>query len=257
MPAVSRFVDALKRSVRARGFTYADLARRLGLSEASIKRMFSRGSFTLARIEEVLAAVDLDMYEVARLSRGAAAGAPQLTYEQEVGLAKSERLLAVFWLLLNGWGFEEIVGAFSVTRTELTVAFAQLAKLKLIEWGPRERARLLVSRDFVWRSGGPAKKAYARRAMAEFLHARFDAPLEMIRFEPRELSAESAALLRGKLERLVAEFNRLAEADSALPSDRRVPFALLAACRPWEFSAVDALKRRRAAYTVGRNSNPD
>jgi hypothetical protein len=247
MPATSRFVEALKKSVRARGLTYAQLGRRLRLSEASVKRMFSRGTFTLARIEEVLAAVELDLYEVARMSRGAAAGPAELTHAQELGLARDERLLAVFWLVLNGWNFEEILGAFSVTRTELTIAFARLEKLKLIEWGPRERARLLVARDFVWRPGGPAKKAYGRRAMAEFLHARFDAPLDMLRFESRELSAESAAALKSKLERLVAEFKELADADSALPSGRRVAFALLAGCRPWEFSVVNALKRRKAS----------
>lgn len=241
------FVEALKKSVRARGLTYAELARRLRLSEASVKRMFSRGTFTLARIEEVLAAVDLDLYEVARMSRGAGAGAAQLTLEQETGLAKDERLLAVFWLVLNGWGFDEIVEAFSISRTELTIAFARLEKLRLIEWGPRERARLLVPRDFVWRAGGPAKKAYARRAMGEFLEARFDAPFELIRFEPRELSQQSAAALKGKLERLLSEFNEAAEADSALPGARRVGMALLVACRPWQFSAVNALKRRRGA----------
>ena len=115
--------------------------------------MFSRGTFTLARIEEVLAAVDLDLYDVARLTRGAGGGAAELSHEQEAGLAGDERLLAVFWLLLNGWSFEEIVGAFSITRTELTIAFARLEKLKFIEWGPRERARLLVPRDFCWRAG--------------------------------------------------------------------------------------------------------
>ena len=38
MPAASRFVDALKKSVRARGLTYAELAKRLQLSEASHAR---------------------------------------------------------------------------------------------------------------------------------------------------------------------------------------------------------------------------
>jgi transcriptional regulator with XRE-family HTH domain len=247
MPAASRFVDALKKSVRARGLTYAELARRLRLSEASVKRMFSRGTFTLARIEEVLAAVELDLYEVARLSRGAAAGPPQLTHEQELGLARDERLIAVFWLLLNGWGFEQILEDFSITRTELTIVFARLEKLKLISWGPRDRARLLVARDFVWRPGGPAKKAYGRRAMAEFLQARFDAGHELLRFETRELSPESAAAFKTKLERLVAEFKELADADSTLPSGRRIGFAMLAACRPWAFSAVTALKRRKTS----------
>lgn len=247
MPAAaSRFVEALKKSVRARGLTYAELARRLQLSEASVKRMFSRGTFTLARIEEVLAAVELDLYDVARMTR-AGAGGTELTHEQEVGLAKDERLLAVFWLLVNGWSFEEIVAHFAVTRTELTIAFARLEKLRLIEWGPHERARLLVPRDFSWRPGGPAKKAYARRAMNEFLEARFDAALDMIRFETREVSAEAAATFKRKLERLVAEFNEAAEADSALPSARRTAVALLVACRPWQFSAVSALKRRKSS----------
>lgn len=247
MPAASRFVEALKRSVRARGLTYAELARRLRLSEASVKRMFSRGSFTLARIEEVLAAVDLDLYEVARMTRGGGNGRAQLTYEQELALARDERLLAVFWLLLNGWSFDEMLEAFAIARTELTLAFARLERLKLIEWGPRERARLLVPRDFVWRAGGPAKKAYARRAMDEFLAGRFDGPLELVRFESRELSPESAAALKRKLEELLAQFNEWAEADSALPPARRVAVALLAGCRPWEFSAVNALKRRKSA----------
>jgi len=247
MPAASRFVEALKRSVRARGLTYAELARRLQLSEASVKRMFSRGTFTLARIEEVLAAVDLDLYEVARMSRRGPGGPAQLTHEQEVALAKDERLLALFWLLLNGWTFDEIVEGFAIQRTELTIAFARMEKLKLIEWGPGERARLLVPRDFSWRAGGPAKKAYGRRAMAEFLQARFDAPLELLRFESRELSPESAAALKRKLEELVTEFNERAEADSALPASRRVGVALLAGCRPWEFSVVNALKRRKAS----------
>jgi len=91
------------------------------------------------------------------------------------------------------------------------------------------------------------KKAYGRRVIGEFLEARFDSPLELLRFETRQLSPESAVLLKRRLERLVAEFNDFAELDSAVPGSRRVGVALLAACRPWEFSVVNALKRRRSA----------
>ena len=68
-----RFVDALKRSLRSRGLTYGALARELRLSEASVKRMFSRGTFTLSRIEQILAVLDLELDEVARMSRSAEA----------------------------------------------------------------------------------------------------------------------------------------------------------------------------------------
>jgi AraC-like DNA-binding protein len=247
MAVRSRFVDALKKSVRARGLTYAELARRIGMSEASVKRMFSRGSFTLARIEQILRALELELYDVARMSRGEPRGPAELGLEQETALSRDERLLSVFWLLLNDWRFEEILQQFSISRSELTLAFARLARAGLIDWGPGERARLKVPRDFQWRARGPVKRAYGARVMAEFLKGRFDGPLEMLRFEAKELSAESAAVVRRKLERLAAEFNELAEVDASLPARSRTAAAVLVALRPWEFSVVNALKKRKTA----------
>lgn len=247
MPAVSPFVEALKKSLRARGMTYAALARELRLSEASVKRMFSRGSLTLSRIEQILGVLELDLHEVAKMSRRAGAGPVEMTQDQETALAKDERLLSVFWLLQNDWRVEELVDAFAISRTELTMALARLEKLRLIDWGPRDRVRLRLPKDFRWRPGGPVKKAYGRRVMSEFLTARFDAPLDLLRFESRVLSPESAAVLKRRLERLVMDFNELSEVDSSVPTGRRIGVALLAACRPWEFSVVNALKRRKGA----------
>lgn len=246
MPAGSRFVEALKSSVHARGLTYGQLARKLGLSEATVKRMFSRGTFTLARIEQILRALDMDLYDVARSIRGRAAGQAELTLEQENALAADERLLSVFWLVLNDWTFAEILDGYAITKPELTLAFARLARVQLIDWGAGERARLLVGRDFRWRAAGPVKKAYGNRVVQEFLKGRFDAAAEMLRFEARDVSEESAALMRRKLERLAAEFNELAEIDASLPARRRNGFGLLIGCRPWEFSAMNALKKRKA-----------
>ena len=245
MPAGSPFVDALKQSLRARGMTYAELARRLGLSEPTVKRMFSRGTFTLARIEQILRVLDLDLYEVARMSRGRAARPVELSLEQETALARDERLLSVFWLVLNDWTFAEILEAYAITKPELTLAFARLARVRLIDWGPRERAPLKVPRDFRWRAGGPVKKAYGNRVMQELLKGRFDGQAELLRFEARDVSGESAALMRRRLERLAAEFNELAEVDASLPARRRSGFGLLVACRPWEFSVMIALKKRK------------
>lgn len=247
MQAHSRFVDALKKSVRLRGLTYAALARELRLSEASVKRMFSRGTFTLSRIEQILAALEMELEEVARMARGAAAGPAELSLEQETALSRDERLLSVFWLLQNDWRFAEILEAFAISRAELTAACARLERLALIDWRPGDRVRLKAPKDFVWRPRGPVKKAYGRRVLQEFLGGRFDAPLELLRFESRALTPESAALLKQRLDRLVREFNALAEADTAAPGSQRLGVALLAACRPWEFSVVNALKRRKVA----------
>ena len=244
--ARSRFVAALKASLRARGVTYAGLARELRLSEATVKRLFSRETFSLRRVEQILAVLDLDLEEVARMGRRAGAGPAELSQEQEAALAKDERLLSVFWLLQNEWRFEEILQSFAISRAHLTGACARLEKLKLIDWRPGDKVRLRVPRDFAWRERGPVKRAYGRRVMQEFLHGGFGEPLELLRFESRVLSPESAVVLKRRLERLVREFNETAEVDASLPSGRRIGFALLAACRPWEFSVVNALKSRAA-----------
>jgi transcriptional regulator with XRE-family HTH domain len=242
----SRFVDALKASVRARGLTYAQLAAKLGVSEPTVKRMFSRRGFTLARIEQILRVLDLELHDVARLSRARAEGPTELTLEQETALAKDERLLSVFWLVLNEWTFGEILDEYAITKAELTLAFARLARLHLIDWGAGERVRLRIARDFRWRAAGPVKKAYGRRVVQEFTNGRFENASELLRFEARDVSEESATLVRRRLERIAAEFNELAELDAGLPARKRAGFGLLLGCRPWQFSAMIALRRRKA-----------
>jgi hypothetical protein len=76
--------------------------------------------------------------------------------------------------------------------------------------------------------------------------------IELLRFEARDLSPASAAVLRRRLERLLADFSELAEVDSTLPR-RREGIGLLVACRPWVFSVVNALKKRPQA--LGQRSN--
>jgi len=251
-----RIVEALKRALRSRGLTYAALGRELHLSEASVKRLFSHGTFTLARVEDILRVLELDLAELARLARDPRDAASELSDAQEVLLAGDERLLSVFWLLLNGWPFDDIVEAYEITRTELTLALAKLERARLIDWDAGERVRLRVARDFAWRPAGPVKKAYGQRVTADFLRSRFSGPLELLRFEARDLSPASAAVLRRRLERVVAEFSELAETDASLPARRREGVAVLVACRPWAFSATIALPRRdaRAAQAVGQRS---
>jgi transcriptional regulator with XRE-family HTH domain len=60
MAQSTALVDVLKRELRARGVTYAQVARKLRLSEASIKRMFSKRDFTLKRLDEICQLTNAD-----------------------------------------------------------------------------------------------------------------------------------------------------------------------------------------------------
>ena len=235
-------VETLKKVLKARGMTYADLALALRVSTPTIKRLFSQRTFTLERLEEILKVLELDFHELARMSHGRRSGPAELSVEQESALAKDARLFSVFWLLCNEWRFDEIVSEFRLGAAHITSYFARLERLRLIDWRPGNRARLRVPKHYVWRTGGPLRKAYGLRVVTEFMRARFDAPHDAFHFEAQELSAESAIVVKRRLERVAAEINELVEIDAATPAKKRVTLGVLLACRPWSISIVHTLR---------------
>ena len=235
-------VETLKKVLKARGMTYADLALALRVSTPTIKRLFSQRTFTLERLEEILKVLELDFHELARMSHGRRSGPAELSVEQESALAKDARLFSVFWLLCNEWRFDEIVSEFRLGAAQITSYFARLERLRLIDWRPGNRARLRVPKHYVWRTGGPLRKAYGLKVVTEFMRARFDAPHDAFHFEAQELSAESAIVVKRRLERVAAEINELVEIDAATPAKKRVTLGVLIACRPWSISIVHALR---------------
>jgi len=235
-------VETLKKVLKARGMTYADLALALRVSTPTIKRLFSQRTFTLERLEEILKVLELDFHELARMSHGRRSGPAELSVEQESALAKDARLFSVFWLLCNEWRFDEIVSEFRLGAAQITSYFARLERLRLIDWRPGNRARLRVPKHYVWRTGGPLRKAYGLKVVTEFMRARFDAPHDAFHFEAQELSAESAIVVKRRLDRVAAEINELVEIDAATPAKKRVTLGVLLACRPWSISIVHALR---------------
>ena len=96
MSETAAIIEALKRDLKRRGLTYRDLAKKVGLSEASVKRVFASKSFTLQRLESMCAAVGTSVSELVR-SAGTAQdfGAYSLTLEQEELLASDVATLPV------------------------------------------------------------------------------------------------------------------------------------------------------------------
>ncbi len=68
MLKASLLIDALKRELKARSITYADLAARIDMSEASVKRMFAQKNFTLQRLDEILQATEISLRDLALAS---------------------------------------------------------------------------------------------------------------------------------------------------------------------------------------------
>jgi len=245
-----QLIDALKRCVKARGLTYRNLAGRIGLSEASVKRIFANRSFTIRRLEQVCKAMDMSVTELIRMIDRSAGAITMLSVEQEAALARDIALLSYFYLILNGWADKEILLEYEFDEAQLERLRNRLIELELAESLPRRRIRLRVGRRLVWRPDGPVRRAHERQVQTEFLRSAFSARGEFLGWQPAELTESSIDILKRKLENLYQEFLQMAELDT-LSSQPRRSSALLVAFRPWVFSLVAARQRRHIGRKLG------
>jgi transcriptional regulator with XRE-family HTH domain len=233
MARTAALVDALKRELRSRGITYAAVASHLGMSEASVKRMFARKEFTLSRLDRICELAGMEFSELARLIAPQDAVISQLTSEQEKELAENHRLMLVALCTLNHWSFDDIVAAYDIDAAECVKLLARLDRLKFIELLPNNRIRLLVSRAFAWIPDGPIQRLFKAQFQVDFFRSSFDRDNELLLLANGALSKPSISALLARLRKTAAEFSGMRSDDAALPSAQRTPITLLLAARPW------------------------
>jgi transcriptional regulator with XRE-family HTH domain len=243
MSESAQIIDVLKRNLKSRGLTYRDLAKRVGLSEASVKRVFAEETFTLQRLEKICAAIGMTMAELMRTAADGDARSTLLSFEQEQMLASNPKLLACFYLLLNGHAASEVMTRLELNERELRSLFVKLDTARLIELMPRLKTRLRVGPIVTWRTDGPVHRLYEAQVKAEFLRADFAGAREALHFRSAELSEASARILNRKLEQLAQEFADYAALDVSLPAKEKHSVAMLLAFRPWVFSMFGGLRR--------------
>ncbi len=243
MARTAALVDSLKRELRARGITYAAVAKRLAMSEASVKRMFSRKEFTLSRLDAICELAGMEFSDLTRSLAAQDAVISRLSFEQEKELVENHRLMAVALSTLNHWSFEQIVSFYDVDAAECTRLLARLDRLKFIELMPGNRIRLLVSRAFSWIPDGPIQRFFKEHGHDDFFASRFDAPDELLLLANGALSRPSLSALLARLRKTATEFSAMRSDDSGLPASERSPITLLVAARPWFPSFLRKLRR--------------
>lgn len=245
MAQVSLLVSELKRYLKAHGLTYAEVAKRLSLSESSVKRLFARETFSMKRFEQVCNAIGLDIADLFELLQQRREYLTELTVEQEATLISDTKLLLLMYLLINGWPTREIVAAYDIDEAELGRLLIRLHRAKIIDLQPLNRVKLLTARNFAWRPDGPVRRLLDGEWQRDFLTSRFDGAGEKLTFVGGLLSSASLAQLQQSLDRVAREFDELARRDSSLPLEQRRSCAAVFALRPWEFSPFVALRRKQ------------
>ena len=238
-------VDVLKRELKARGVTYAQVARKLNLSEASVKRMFSRRSFTLRRLDQVCELADTEFSDLARALQQEEKLISQLTHEQEREIVSNRKLFLLAVCALNHVGLEQILATYDLTRAECIQLLVRLDRLGFIQLLPDNRIRLMVSHNFAWLTDGPIQRFFREQAHNEYFQSRFDRPDEYIIVLNSMLSSASGATIVAKLKRLARECSELHREDARLPLGERSAMSVLLAVRHWELRGFADLRRRK------------
>lgn len=243
MAHAQALVTQLKRALRKAGVTYRDVAAHLGLSEASVKRLFREQSFSIQRMEQTLALIKLDFRDLVEQVSENQDYLTELTPEQEDALVADRLLLLVTFLVVNRWRYEDILSAYDIEERALSNRLMQLNNLSMIELLPFDRYRLLTARTFTWRRNGPVQKALASLLSDEFFDHGFAGDSDKLRFLTANLSVSSIGVMHEKLDQLVMQFDELATRDSRLDRRERKTVSAVLALRPVEYSIFAEYRR--------------
>ncbi len=244
MATSARIIDALKRQLKLRGLTYRALADRLDLSESALKHMFSTGNFSLRRLDELCAVLEIDIGDLVTLSEGLQPKVEQLTAEHEHEMLSDIRLLLITYYLLNHWSFDEIIERYEITREEGTKYLRRLDRMKVIELQPGDRVRLLFASNFAWRKNGAIEKFFRSRVQTEFFSNDFSDDASVRIVKSGMLSRKSQLQLIEKLRATGEHFDDLNWDERRMPATDRHGSTMVLAIRHWFFPAFQKLERR-------------
>ena len=245
MAQTEALIATLKKALKLHGLTYRNVAKALDLSEASVKRLFSQPSFSLARVDKLCSMMGMeitDLVEMMEVERGRIS---ELTELQEEELVSDTKLLLVAFLAINGWTYREILEYYTLRDSELIRCLTRLDRLKLIELLPKNRIKLRISPNFAWRKNGPIREFFNGHMREDFLKSRFEAEDEAFLFLSGMLSRSSNAVLQKKFEQLEAEFDELNRHDRRLPIAQRFGSSMVLALRPWRPAAFERFQRKK------------
>jgi len=243
MSTTADLVLALKKELKAAQLTYAQLARRLGMAESSVKRMFARGDMSLSRVDAVCRALKLDFADLARRVADAQPLLTELTHEQERAVVADKKLLLVAICVLSQWTLEQIVASYRLSEAECIKYLAQLDRIGIIELRPLNRYRLKLAKTFRWRPHGPVMNYFRDHAVLDYFSGGFDGHAEGLLLVHGSVARAIAPSFVERMQRLAQDFAQQHQADQKLADKDREGYTLVLGMRSWEFEAFSRLRR--------------
>lgn len=241
-------LQTLKQCLKAQGKTYADVAQKLGLSEASVKRMFSEQHFSLQRLEGICNMLDMEISDLVKQMEASQSKIEKLTHNQESEIIQDMSLVLVTVCIFNHWTIENITEYFMLSKEECVAKLLKLDKIGIIQLLPHNKVKLLISPNFAWIENGPFECFFREHVGQEYFNSSFSGEQKCLRVLNGTLSKASAEEFQRKLLRLANEFRELARENATLPIENRDGVTLVLAMRNWDYGLFDHLVRPESKF---------
>lgn len=244
MAQTALLIQVLKQTLKAHGKTYADVARYLKLSEASVKRMFSEQHLSLQRLDDVCQLIGLEISDLVQiLKEQTSTQLSQLSLEQEKEIVSDLELLIVAVSVLNRWTMDQILHYFNLDEHKCIRYLAKLDRIKMIELLPKNKIKLRVASNFKWREDGPIQRFFMTKLLSDFFSSRFTKENESLIVLNGMLSESSNNVFQRKLVALSHEFEELNKTDAGLSFDELSGRTVVLALRPWNYGLFEKYRR--------------
>ena len=243
MSTTADLIVVLKNELKDIKMTYAELAKKLDMSESSVKRMFAKSDMTLSKIDAICRVLKLDFAEIAKRVASTEVLLKELTQEQEETVVADSKLLLVAICVLSQWSWEQIVKDYQITETQCISALVALDKIGIIELRPMNRYRLMLAKTFRWKPNGPVMNYFRKHAMTDYFNGSFDKNGESLLLVHGSISKAIAPSFTDRMQKLAQDFAHQHQMDQKLDYKNKQGYTLVLGMRDWEFAAFTALRR--------------
>jgi DNA-binding Xre family transcriptional regulator len=224
--------DSLRAHLKARNFTYKLLAAGIGVSEPTIKRIFSSNDCSIERLDEICQFLHIELPDLVKSTPKKRRLIEQLSRKQEAELVDNKKLLMIAICVMGLWSFEDMLSHLTISKMECIALLQRLDKIGFVEMQTNNKYRLLVAKDFTWIVDGPIMRL-VKGVSDDFFNHRFEAPGEVLKIINVRVSTQVRETLKARLEQIAQEYADQVVADSHLPLDERPPLSICIAVRAW------------------------
>lgn len=233
-----KLLNTLREVLKSKKITYAMLAKKLKVSEVTVKRIFSSQNCNLQTVFKICDLIEISFFDLAALSQQDKEVDYVLTSEQEKFFAENPAYFGILRSLHRGVSSEEIAKQWDLNSQRLFRVLRQLEKLGLLDVLPKNQVHMKTAGNLRFQHQGPLARKILRPQIDQFLD-HVDVVLKnkdvCMHSVEVELSKEHIAELVEEIHALGAKYRARAFRDkSLLPPERLQSVRWLYAFAPYQ-----------------------